>query len=46
MTTVIVVSVVGLLGIGLVVSQLFRMKEWLKKSPQLPPPIEDPRDED
>jgi hypothetical protein len=46
MTTVIVVSVVGLLGIGLVVSQLFRMKEWLKKSPPLPPPIDDPRDED
>ncbi|CAN5839408.1 hypothetical protein BH10ACT9_BH10ACT9_55330 [soil metagenome] len=46
MTTAIVVSVVGLLGIGLVVSQLFRMKEWLKKSPPLPPPIEDPRDED
>lgn len=46
MTAVIVVSVVGLLGVGLVISQLFRMKEWLKKSPPLPPPIDDPTDED
>lgn len=45
MTTVIVVSVVLVLGIGLVLSQLLRMKEWLKKSPPLPPPIDDVDDE-
>jgi nucleoside recognition membrane protein YjiH len=47
MTTAIVVSVVALFGIALVASQLARMKEWLKNSPPLPPPIEfdDERDD-
>jgi nucleoside recognition membrane protein YjiH len=44
-TTIIVVSVVALFGVALVISQLLRMKEWLKKSPPLPPPIDDPTDE-
>lgn len=44
---VTVVVVVGLLlvGLGIVASQLFRLKDWLKRSPPLPPPI-DRADED
>jgi hypothetical protein len=38
----VIIAVVMLLGVGLVASQLFRMKNWLKNSPQLPPPIEFP----
>ena len=45
MTTAIVIGVVAFAGVALVVSQLVRMKEWLKKSPPLPPPIEFPDDE-
>jgi hypothetical protein len=44
-TTAIVIAVVAFLGIALVVSQLVRMREWLRKSPPLPPPIEYPDDE-
>ncbi|HYO02882.1 MAG TPA: hypothetical protein VET27_13825 [Mycobacterium sp.] len=38
MTAVIVISVGLLLGVGLVVSQLVRLKEWLGKSPPAEPP--------
>ncbi len=42
-----VAIVVGLLlaALGLVSSQLFRLKDWLDKSPPLPPPVE-PDDQD
>jgi hypothetical protein len=46
MWTWVIVAVVVLLGVGLVLSQLFRMKDWLKNSPPLPPPEELPRDRD
>ncbi|BBY88468.1 MULTISPECIES: hypothetical protein [Mycolicibacterium] len=45
MTTAIVIGLVAFVGVALVVSQLVRMKDWLKKSPPLPPPIEFPDDE-
>ena len=44
MTTVIVVTVLGLLGLGIVINQLLRLKSWLKNSPPLPPPYQDPAD--
>jgi len=40
-TTVIVVTTLVLLGIGIVVNQLLRLKRWLSNSP---PPV--PHDED
>jgi hypothetical protein len=46
MTTVIVVTVLGLLGIGIVINQLLRLRTWLKNSPPLPPPLDDPEDSD
>ncbi len=45
MTTAIVIGLVAFVGVALVVSQLVRMNDWLKKSPPLPPPIEFPDDE-
>ncbi|WP_211699678.1 hypothetical protein [Mycobacterium spongiae] len=33
MTTAIVVTVLVLLGIGIVVNELLRLKKWLKSSP-------------
>ncbi|WP_197415107.1 hypothetical protein [Mycobacterium sp. M26] len=38
--------VVGLLvvGLGLVASQLFRLKDWLNRQPP-PPPVEHPTDD-
>jgi len=45
MTTAIIIGVVAFAGVALVVSQLVRMKDWLKKSPPLPPPVEFPDDE-
>lgn len=38
--TIWIVVIAILLGVGLVLSQLFRMRDWLKNSPPLPPPIE------
>jgi hypothetical protein len=46
MTTVIVVTVLGLLALGIVINQLLRLKRWLKNSPPLPPPLKDPEDSD
>jgi hypothetical protein len=42
MWTWVIIAVVVLLGVGLVASQLLRMKDWLKNSPPLPPPTEPP----
>jgi hypothetical protein len=41
-TTAIVVTTLVLLGLGIVVNELLRLKRWLKNSPPLPPPDEDP----
>lgn len=41
MTAVIVIAIALLLGVGLVLSQLFRLKAWLGK-----PPPEDPPDQE
>lgn len=40
--------VIGLsvVAVAIVVSGLFRMRDWLKRSPPLPPPIELPGDKD
>jgi hypothetical protein len=40
-TTAIVVTLVLLLGIGIVVNQLLRLKRWLKNSPPNAPPDEE-----
>lgn len=40
MTAIIAISVGLLLGVGLVVSQLVRLKEWLGKAPPEEPPQE------
>lgn len=37
MTTFIIVSGVLLLAVGLVASQLFRLRDWLNRQPALPP---------
>jgi hypothetical protein len=37
MTTAIVVTTLVLLGIGMVVNQLLRLKRWLKNSPPIKP---------
>jgi hypothetical protein len=45
-TAAIVVTLV-LLGLGIVINGLLRLKEWLKNSPPLPPPVEgDPEPSD
>ena len=44
MTTFIIVGGVLLLAVGLVASQLFRLKDWLNRQPALPPA--DPDDPD
>jgi hypothetical protein len=46
MWTYVVVAVVALMGVGLVLSQLFRLKDWLKNAPPPPEPSPDaPPDE-
>jgi hypothetical protein len=37
MTTAIVVTTLGLLGLGIVVNELLRLKKWLKNSPSSEP---------
>lgn len=37
MTTFIIVAGVLLLAVGLVASQLFRLKDWLDRQPAVPP---------
>lgn len=45
MTTAIIVVTAALLGLGILINGLLRLKDWLKNSPPLPPLIE-PDDED
>lgn len=40
MTTAVIVGGVLLVGVGLVASQLFRLKDWLARQPPPPPPGE------
>lgn len=40
MTTAMIVGGVLLVGVGLVASQLFRLKDWLARQPPPPPPGE------
>ena len=42
MTAVVVISIALLLGVGLVVSQLVRLKEWLGKAPPPDPETTEP----
>jgi hypothetical protein len=42
MSTVIIAAVVGLLGVGLAVSQLLRLKTWLSRPPTGEPPPTEP----
>jgi hypothetical protein len=44
-TIAIVVTTLGLLGVGIVVNQLFRLNKWLKNSPPLEPPAGPPEDD-
>ena len=43
MTTALIVGGLLLVGLGLVASQLFRLKDWLARQPT---PIEEPTDPD
>jgi len=45
-TAAIIITIAVLLGVGLVASQLVRMRTWLRNSPPLPPPIDDDKDDD
>ncbi len=40
-TTAIVMTTLGLLGIGIVVNELLRLKRWLKNSPPSEPADDD-----
>ena len=42
MTTALIIGGLVLLGMGLVASQLFRLKDWLKKQPPPPEQLADP----
>ncbi len=44
MGTVIIAAVVGVLGVGLAVSQLLRLKTWLSRPPSGEPPPTEPRE--
>jgi hypothetical protein len=43
MTTGLIVGALLLLAVGLVSSQLFRLKDWLKRQPAIPNPEADPQ---
>jgi len=43
-TTAIIVVTLILLGLGIVINGLFRLRGWLKNSPQLPEPLQFPED--
>jgi hypothetical protein len=46
MTTALIIGGVMLIGMGMVASQLFRLKDWLDKQPAVPnPPAEADPDE-
>jgi hypothetical protein len=40
-TTAIVVTTLGIVGIGIVINQLFRLRAWLKNAPPIEPPAEE-----
>jgi hypothetical protein len=42
MWTYVVVAVVALMGVGLVLSQLFRLKDWLNNAPRPEPEQPEP----
>lgn len=44
MQTAVIVGAVLLLAIGLVASQLFRLKDWLNRQPPVPPIDQEPND--
>jgi hypothetical protein len=46
MTAIVVIAIALLVGAGLVASQLFRLKDWLAKSPPLPPPLSDDEEDE
>ena len=46
MTTAIIVGTLVLLGLAIVINGLLRLKDWLKTSPPLPPPLDFDEDED
>ena len=41
MTTALIIGGVLLVGMGLVASELFKLKDWLKKQPAVPNPHPD-----
>ena len=41
MTTALIIGGVLLLGMGMVASELFKLKDWLKKQPAIPNPEPD-----
>ncbi len=41
MTTALIIGGVLLLGMGMVASELFKLKDWLKKQPAVPNPDPD-----
>ncbi len=42
MTTALIIGGVVLVGLGLVASQLFRLKDWLDRQPPPEPPADPP----
>jgi hypothetical protein len=40
-TTAIIVVTLVLLGLGIVINELFRLRRWLKNAPAVKPPDED-----
>ena len=46
MTTGLIVGALLLLAVGLVSSQLFRLKDWLNRQPAIPNPETDPEHPD
>jgi hypothetical protein len=46
MTTWLIVGALLLLAVGLVSSQLFRLKDWLDRQPAIPNPETDPQSPD
>ena len=44
MTTALIVGGLLLVGLGLVASQLFRLKDWLNRQPPVQPQPEKPED--
>ncbi len=45
MTTAVIIGGLLLVGLGLVASQLFRLKDWLDRQPPTPNPPAEPDDD-